>query len=162
MSIFLTVKSSRIIFYLIFDSHFTHLFLEFSIMVNMYQVINEYLMNEWMNLLRIYQSECHRQPKHKQLKWSLETLALKTLFPELVVFFPSSVHPFIQRTEVPGTMLIPKNSEIHCPLLAQIPFCPLQRKLGALWPFDTTSGAHSVWEYEKLAMDRTTALSTDI
>jgi len=46
MSVFFTVKSSRILFYLIFDSHFTYLFLEFSVMADTYQVINEYLMNE--------------------------------------------------------------------------------------------------------------------
>ena len=54
------MKSLRIIFYLIFDSHFTYLFLELSVMADKYQVINEHLMNEGINLLRIHQSECYR------------------------------------------------------------------------------------------------------
>lgn len=62
MSVFFTVKSSRILFYLIFDSHFTYLVLEFSVMADTYQVINEYLMNGGTNLLRIWQVSAHRQP----------------------------------------------------------------------------------------------------
>ena len=62
MSVFFTVKSSSIIFYLIFDSHFTYLFLEFSVMADTYQVINEYFMNGGTNVLRICQVSAHRQP----------------------------------------------------------------------------------------------------
>ena len=66
MSIFLTTKSSRIIF--LFDSHFTYLFLEFNVTADTYQVINEYLMDEGMNLLRICQVSAIGSLRHKQFK----------------------------------------------------------------------------------------------
>lgn len=66
MSIFLIVKSPRIIFYLIFDSHFIwHSFSEFSIIVDIYQGIDKYLMNEWIYSEYINMSAIGN-PRHKK------------------------------------------------------------------------------------------------